>query len=75
MNKTIDYFLFIFGIVFIEIGFASYVLISLLTLEYGFNESRNNLLIAIGTILLILGIALMFLFTKESNKKKTMKKS
>jgi hypothetical protein len=68
MKKTIDYFFFILGLAFIEIGFASYVLISLLTLEYGFNESRNSILIAAGTILLILGIVFMFLFTKEPKR-------
>ena len=73
MKKTIDYFFFIVGLAFIEIGFASYVLISLLTLEYGFSESRNSLLIVAGTILLILGILFMFLFTKETKKIKKPK--
>ena len=73
MKKPIDYFFFIMGLIFIEIGFASYVLISLLTLEYGFNESRNNILIAVGTTLLIFGIVSMFLFTKESKKIKKPK--
>jgi len=68
MKKTIDYFFFIIGLAFIEIGFTSYVLISLLTLEYGFSESRNSLLIVAGTILLILGILFMFLFTKDTKK-------
>jgi hypothetical protein len=73
MKKTIDYFFFIVGLAFIEIGFASYVLISLLTLEYGFSESRNSLLIVAGTILLILGILFMSLFTKETKKIKKLK--
>jgi hypothetical protein len=70
MKKPFDNFLFIFGIILIEIGFASYVLISLLTLEYGFNESRNNLLIISGTIFLILGIVFMYLFSKDPKKVK-----
>ena len=70
MKKPFDNFLFIFGIIFIEVGFASYVLISLLTLEFGFNESRNNLLIISGTFSLILGIVFMYLFSKDPKKVK-----
>jgi hypothetical protein len=68
MKKIFDFFLFIIGLAFIEIGFASYVLISLLTLEYGFDELRNSILIVTGTSLLILGIVFMFVFAKESKK-------
>ena len=59
--------LFIVGLVLIELGFISFVLISLFTLEYGFSELRNSLLIGFGIILLILGIISMYFYGKERN--------
>ncbi len=72
MENKIELGWFIFNLVLIELGFISFILISLLTLEYGFSESRNSFLILTGCILLIIGIVSMYFYAKEDKTKKSL---
>jgi hypothetical protein len=69
MKKLMEIGWFILNLLLIELGFISFVLISLLTIVYGFSESRNSFLITAGCILLIVGIISMYFFAKEDKEK------
>lgn len=73
MKNLKDIAWFIFSLLLIELGFISFVLLSLLTVSFGFSESRNSILIITGCTLLILGSISMYFIAKDDKEKESTK--